>query len=67
MEPGGGRQMASKSKSQHWGDRASQMRELAGKMTDPNAAVLLTDLAEHYDQEAKEAAAKPRQINGKQS
>ena len=34
------------------------MRSLAGTMADPNAAVLLTDLAAHYDTLAERAVIK---------
>jgi hypothetical protein len=45
-----------------WRNRAAKMRALAGTMVDSNAAVLLTDLAAHYDELAENAALK---ANGK--
>jgi hypothetical protein len=47
----------------HWHDRAARMRALAKTMMDPNAAVLMTDLAAHYDKLADKAAA--LKANGK--
>jgi hypothetical protein len=35
--------------TKRWRNRAAKMRTLAGTMADPNAAVLLTDLAAHDD------------------
>jgi hypothetical protein len=59
MGPGGRRlELPSPSDPQDWRDRAAEMRELARMMTDPNAAVLLTDLATDYDKRAKQAALK---------
>jgi hypothetical protein len=46
----------------HWHDRAARMRALAKTMMDPNA-VLMTDLAAHYDKLADKAAA--LKANGK--
>jgi hypothetical protein len=47
---------------QHWRERAAKMRELARMMTDPNTAVLFTDLAAEYDRLAEKAVLK---ANGK--
>jgi hypothetical protein len=44
--------------TKRWRNRAAKMRTLAGTMADPNAAVLLTDLAAHYDKLAEKAAVK---------
>jgi hypothetical protein len=51
---------------QHWRDRAAKMRALAVKMAGSQAAILINDLALHYDELADQAALKgksPR--NGK--
>jgi hypothetical protein len=39
-----------------WRDRAAKTRTLAGTIVAPNAAILLTDLAAHYDKLAEQAA-----------
>jgi hypothetical protein len=47
---------------QHWRERAAKMRELARTMADPNAAILMNDLAAEYDKLAERALIK---ANGK--
>jgi hypothetical protein len=42
----------------HWRVRAAKMRELAVKMAGSHAAILLSDLAVHYDELADQAALK---------
>jgi hypothetical protein len=54
---------------QHWRDRAAQMRALAVKMGDTEAAILMRDLAADYEKLAERAeirtkGKKPRS-NGK--
>jgi hypothetical protein len=39
----------------HWRVRAAKMRELAVKMAGSHAAILLNDLAVHYDELAEQA------------
>jgi hypothetical protein len=46
----------------HWRDRAAKMRALALTMANPNAAILMTDLAAYYDKLADGA---PIKANGK--
>jgi hypothetical protein len=41
---------------QHWRGRAAQMRALAIKMMGTEAAILMNDLAVHYDRLAERAA-----------
>jgi hypothetical protein len=48
--------------SQHWRDRAAQMRALALTMGDTEVAILIRDLATDYDKLAERAAIK---ANGK--
>jgi hypothetical protein len=43
---------------QHWRDRAAKMRSLAVKMAGSEAAILINDLAIHYDNLADEAVLK---------
>ena len=51
---------------QHWRDRAAQMRALAVKMAGSEAAILINDLAVHYDELADQAALKGKSPpNGK--
>jgi hypothetical protein len=45
---------------QYWRDRAEKMRGLAVKMAGTQAAILMNDLAVHYDGLADQAA-----LNGK--
>jgi hypothetical protein len=47
---------ASRRPFQHWRDRAGQMRLLAAKMAGCEAAILINDLAVHYDELADQAA-----------
>ena len=56
---------------QHWRERVAKMRELARTMADPNAAILMIDLAAEYDKLAERAdiridGGKPPRSNGKQ-
>jgi hypothetical protein len=52
---------------QHWRDRAAKMRELAVKMAGSQAAILINDLAVHYDELADQAVLKGQSPpNGKQ-
>ena len=44
--------------SQHWRDRAAQMRALALTMNDPEVVAAMTNLAADYDKLAQRAAAK---------
>jgi hypothetical protein len=51
---------------QHWRDRAAQLRSLAIKMAGSQAAILINDLAVHYDELADQAALKGKSPpNGK--
>jgi hypothetical protein len=55
---------------QHWRDRAAKMRALEVKMAGSQAAILINDLAVHYDGLAnqatlKEAALKEAALKGK--
>jgi hypothetical protein len=51
---------------QHWRDRAARMRALAVKMAGSQAAILINDLAVHYDELADQAALKGKSPpNGK--
>ena len=49
---------------QHWRDRAAQMRALAVKMAGPPAAILINDLAVHYNEMANQAALKEKALRG---
>jgi len=51
--------------SQHWRERAAQMRLLAVKMAGSQAAILINDLAVHYDELADQAALKEAARKGK--
>jgi hypothetical protein len=44
----------------HWRDRAARMQALAVKMAGSPAAILMNDLAIHYDNLANQAALKVR-------
>jgi hypothetical protein len=50
---------------QHWRDRAAQLRSLAIKMAGSQAAILMNDLAVHYDELADQAALKEAALKGK--
>ena len=51
---------------EHWRKRAAQMRGLAVKMAGTQAAILINDLAVHYEELADQAALKPKSPpNGK--
>jgi hypothetical protein len=51
---------------QHWRDRAARMRALVLKMAGSQAAILINDLAVHYDGLADQAALKRESpANGK--
>jgi hypothetical protein len=41
---------------QHWRDRAAKLRALARTMPNPNAAILMIDLAVDYEKRAETAA-----------
>jgi hypothetical protein len=43
---------------EHWRNRAAQLRALAVKMAGTQAAILINDLAIHYDELADQAALK---------
>jgi hypothetical protein len=43
---------------QHWRDRAAQMRSVPVKMAGSEAAILINDLAVHYDELDDQAALK---------
>jgi hypothetical protein len=43
---------------QYWRERAAQMRMLAVQMAGSQAAILINDLAVHYDERADQAALK---------
>ena len=45
---------------EHWRDRAARMQALAIKMAGSLAAILMNDLAIHYDNLADQAALKVR-------
>ena len=47
---------------QHWRDRAAQFRSLAIKMAGSQAAILMNDLAVHYDELADQAALKEKAL-----
>ena len=51
--------------SQHWRNRAAQLRSLAVKMAGTQAAILINDLAVHYDELADQAALKEAALKGK--
>ena len=51
--------------SQQWRERAAQMRLLAVKMAGTQAAILINDLAVHYDALADQAALKEAPRKGK--
>ena len=51
--------------SQHWRQRAAQMRSLAVKMAGSQAAILINELAVHYDELADQAALKEAALKGK--
>jgi hypothetical protein len=51
--------------SQQWRERAAQMRSLAVKMAGTQAAILINDLAVHYDELADQAALKEAGRKGK--
>ncbi len=46
--------------AKRWRDRAAKMRALAAKMADTQAAILLIDLAVHYEELADQAALKDK-------
>jgi hypothetical protein len=48
--------------SQHWRDRAAQMRALALTMKDPEVITLMTHLAADYEKLANRAAAKTAKL-----
>jgi hypothetical protein len=48
---------------ERWRARAEKMRALAGTMTDPNAAILMNDLAADYDKLAERTRVKGRRQN----
>jgi hypothetical protein len=50
--------------SQHWRQRAAQMRSLAVKMAGSQAAILINDLAVHYNEMANQAALKEKALRG---
>ena len=52
---------------QHWRNRAAQMRSLAVKMAGSQAAILINDLAVHYDELADQAALKEAALKGGKS
>jgi hypothetical protein len=51
--------------SQHWRERAAQMRLLAVQMAGSAAAILINHLAIHYDKLADQAALEEAARNGK--
>jgi hypothetical protein len=51
---------------ERWRDRAAKMRALAVTMGNTEAGILLTDLADHYDELADQAALEAKStLNGK--